>query len=135
MIRRPPRSTRTDTLFPYTTLFRSDPADGKVYNASVLLDGGKVAAVRYKWDLPNYGVFDEKRVFASGPMPGPINFRGVRLGVMVCEDMWTPDVTECLEESGAELLIVLNGSPWTVRKWDARLQLAVAARKSTRLNS
>jgi NAD+ synthase len=100
--------------------------DGKVYNAALLLDGGKVAAVRFKHDLPNYGVFDEKRVFSAGPLPGPINFRDVRLGVLVCEDMWTPDVTECLEESGAELLVVLNGSPYTHDKWDERLNLAVA---------
>jgi NAD+ synthase len=103
-----------------------DAADGQVYNAALLLDEGEVKAVRYKYDLPNYGVFDEKRVFAAGPLPGPISFRGVRLGVMVCEDMWTPDVTECLQESGAEMLVVLNGSPWTVDKWDTRLNLAVA---------
>jgi NAD+ synthase len=101
-------------------------ADGKVYNAAVLLDDGKIAAVRYKHDLPNYSVFDEKRVFTAGPLPGPVNFRGVRLGVMVCEDMWTPDVTECLEESGAEILVVLNGSPYALDKSDERLNLAVA---------
>jgi len=100
--------------------------DGKPYNAALLLDGGKVAAVRYKHDLPNYGVFDEKRVFEAGPPPGPINFRGVRLGVMICEDMWTPDVSECLEESGAEILVVINGSPFALGKWDQRLSLAVA---------
>jgi NAD+ synthase len=100
--------------------------DGKVYNAALLLDEGKIAAVRLKHDLPNYGVFDEKRVFAAGPLPGPINFRDVRLGVLVCEDMWAPDVTECLEESGAEILVVLNGSPFTQDKWDERLNLAVA---------
>ncbi len=99
--------------------------EGKVYNAALLLDGGKVAAVRLKHDLPNYGVFDEKRVFAAGPLPGPVNFRGVRLGVMVCEDMWKADVTECLEESGAEILVVLNGSPYALEKWDERLNLAV----------
>ncbi len=65
---------------------------GKVYNAALLLEGGRVASVRLKHELPNYGVFDEKRVFAAGPAPGPIPFRGVRLGVMVCEDMWFPDV-------------------------------------------
>src|ERR1700741_2956107 len=62
--------------------------DNKLYNAALLLDGGKIAAVRYKHDLPNYGVFDEKRVFAPGPLPGPVPFRGARLGVMICEDMW-----------------------------------------------
>ena len=60
----------------------------KLYNAVALLDGGKIVALRFKVDLPNYGVFDEKRVFASGPMPGPVNFRGVRLGLPICEDIW-----------------------------------------------
>src|SRR5579859_3990590 len=57
---------------------------GKLYNAVALLDGGRVASLRFKVDLPNYGVFDEKRVFAPGPMPGPIGFRGVRIGVPIC---------------------------------------------------
>ncbi|MBM3531911.1 MAG: NAD+ synthase [Alphaproteobacteria bacterium] len=100
--------------------------DGKTYNAALLADGGKIVATRLKHDLPNYGIFDEKRVFAAGPMPGPIAFRGVRLGVMICEDMWTPDVTETLEESGAELLIVPNGSPYEHDKLDERVNLAVA---------
>jgi NAD+ synthase len=99
--------------------------NGKLYNAAFLLDSGVVAAKRFKHDLPNYGVFDEKRVFASAPPPGPINFRGVRLGLMICEDMWTPDVTETLQESGAELLIVPNGSPYESDKLDERLNLAV----------
>ena len=107
--------------------------DGAVYNAAVLLDGGAVADVRRKHDLPNYGVFDEKRVFAAGPLPGPVNFRGVRLGVMVCEDMWTDEVAECLEESGAEILVVVNGSPYETDKTDRRLGLAVARVTESRL--
>ncbi len=100
--------------------------DGALYNAAALLDGGKVAAVRYKYDLPNYGVFDEKRVFRPGPLPGPVGFRGVRLGLMVCEDMWTEDVTECLQESGAEILVALNGSPFETDKPDDRVNFGVA---------
>ena len=100
--------------------------DGALYNAAFLLDHGRLAAVRKKHELPNYGVFDEKRLFAAGPLNGPMDFRGTRLGVMVCEDMWTADVTECLEESGAEILIVLNGSPFETDKPDHRLNLAVA---------
>jgi NAD+ synthase len=106
---------------------------GRLYNAMLLLRDGKVASARYKHDLPNYGVFDEKRVFAPGPVPGPMAFplsgRGgdqVRLGGMVCEDMWTGDVAEGLEESGAEILIVPNGSPFEHDKQDVRLNLAVA---------
>ena len=100
--------------------------DGKLFNAVMLLDKGKIVTIRYKNLLPTYGVFDEDRVFERGPMPGPISFKGVRLGVMICEDMWKPDVTECLDESGAEILIVINGSPFEVDKPDQRLNLAVA---------
>ncbi len=103
-----------------------EAADGVVYNACMLLDEGRIAAVCRKHELPNYGVFDEKRVFAAGPAPGPIGFRGAPLGVMICEDMWTPDVTECLEETGAEILVVVNGSPFETDKPDDRLGLAVA---------
>lgn len=100
--------------------------EDKLYNAVALLDAGAVQATRYKVHLPNYGVFDEPRVFASGPMPGPVNFRGVRLGVPVCEDIWYPDVVECLEETGAELLLVPNGSPFDAGKFDRRTQHAIA---------
>jgi len=100
--------------------------EGKLYNCALVLDGGEITAVRAKHELPNYGVFDEKRVFQPGPLPGPAPFRGVRLGLMVCEDMWFSDLTECLEESGAEILIVLNGSPFETDKLDERLSYAVA---------
>ena len=99
---------------------------GQVYNAVALLDGGQVAGLRYKVDLPNYSVFDEKRVFKAGPLPGPVNFRGVRLGIPVCEDIWNDEVPECLAESGAEILIVPNGSPYEMDKADRRQQLSVA---------
>jgi NAD+ synthase len=97
----------------------------KLYNAVALLDGGRIAALRFKVDLPNYGVFDEKRVFAAGPMPGPVNFRGVRLGLPICEDIWGEEVVECLAETGAELLIVPNGSPYWRDKDDLRLNVAI----------
>ena len=98
--------------------------DGKLYNAMALLDGGRIAAWTRKHELPNYGVFDEKRVFAPGPLPGPLAFRGVRLGVPICEDIWFPDVCECLAETGAEILLVPNGSPYELDKDDKRLSLA-----------
>ena len=100
--------------------------NGRLHNAMFLLDGGKIAGITRKHDLPNYGTFDEKRVFAAGPLPGPLAFRGARLGVPICEDMWAPDVIECLMETGADLLIVPNGSPFEVGKDDRRLSLAVA---------
>src|ERR1700726_362129 len=105
--------------------------DGKLYNAYALLAGGRIETVRFKVNLPNYGVFDEKRVFAPGPVPGPVNFRGVRLGLPVCEDTWTDwgdyeNVVETLAESGGEILIVPNGSPYWHNKSDVRLNVAVA---------
>ena len=99
--------------------------DGRLYNAVALLDGGEVAAVRNKVLLPNYGVFDEKRVFDPGEMPGPVSFRDVRIGVPICEDIWQPAVVECLEENGAEMLLVPNGSPFETTKDDIRLNIAV----------
>jgi NAD+ synthase len=99
---------------------------GNLYNACLLLEAGKVAAHTYKYDLPNYGVFDEKRVFTPGPMPGPFNIRGVRIGVPICEDIWTPDVVECLAETGGEILLVPNGSPFEAGKEDVRLNLVAA---------
>src|SRR6516162_5597134 len=105
--------------------------NGKLYNSYCLLDRGAIAAVRLKVNLPNYGVFDERRVFAAGPVPGPVSFRGVRLGLPICEDIWTDwgdyeNVVECLAETGAELLIVPNGSPYWRDKNDVRLNVAVA---------
>lgn len=100
--------------------------DGARRNCAVLLDAGEIQAVRLKHDLPNYGVFDEKRVFSPGPMPGPISFRGYRLGVLICEDLWKPDVAEALAETGAEIFIVPNGSPFEDDKGDERLSIAIA---------
>ncbi len=102
------------------------PEDGKLYNSIALLDGGRLAGVRHKVELPNYGVFDEKRVFDQGPMPGPVNFRGARLGVPICEDIWKDEVTECLQETGSEILLVPNGSPFDWPKPDMRMNVVVA---------
>ncbi|MGY3697719.1 NAD+ synthase [Bradyrhizobium sp. USDA 3240] len=106
--------------------------DGKLYNACALLDGGRIAALRFKANLPNYGVFDEKRLFARGPASGPVTVRGVRIGVPICEDIWLEEsedyenVVECLAETGAEILIVPNGSPYARDKADLRLSIVVA---------
>jgi NAD+ synthase len=100
--------------------------DGKLYNAAALLDGGRIKGLRFKSNLPNYGVFDEKRVFAAGPLPGPMDFNGIRLGVPVCEDIWEADVVECLHETGAEILVVLNGSPYHHGKQLQRMNIAVS---------
>lgn len=96
------------------------------YNAVALLDGGRIVAERYKVDLPNYSEFDEKRIFDVGPMPGPVNFRGIRLGLPICEDIWGDfGVCETLAETGAELLLVANGSPYYREKIDVRYQVVL----------
>jgi NAD+ synthase len=102
--------------------------DGALYNGIALLDGGQIAAVRYKHELPNYGTFDEKRIFASGPLPEPVLFKGVRIGVPICEDGWLAPVSLHLKERGAELLISTNGSPYEIDKDDRRLEEVFAAR-------
>jgi NAD+ synthase len=123
------------------TEFAKDTADGGpgfiigtplkrksgTHNSIVVADGGKIIAERFKLDLPNYGEFDEKRVFQPGPdMPGPVNFRGVRLGIPICEDIWGEvDVCETLAESGAEILLVPNGSPYYRGKVDVRQQVVI----------
>jgi NAD+ synthase len=98
-----------------------------IHNAVIVADGGKIIAERFKVDLPNYGEFDEKRVFQAGPdMPGPVNFRGIRLGIPICEDIWGDfGVCETLAESGAELLVVPNGSPYYRGKVDIRHQIVI----------
>lgn len=107
--------------------------NGELFNAALLLADGAVVTKRYKHVLPTYGVFDEDRVFSRGPIPGPIAFKGVRLGVMICEDMWEQDVAEGLQESGAEILIVINGSPYEIDKPDQRMNFAVGRVSETGL--
>jgi NAD+ synthase len=102
--------------------------NGALYNGVALLDGGRIVAVRYKHELPNYGTFDEKRIFASGPLPEPVEFRGVKLGLPICEDGWLAPVSKHLAERGAEILISVNGSPYEIDKDDRRLEEVFAAR-------
>ena len=105
---------------------------GSVYNAAIVIDKGTTAR-RFKSDLPNYGVFDEKRVFTPGPLPAPVDFRGTKIGVPVCEDIWTSAVTNHLAKAGAEFFLVPNGSPYETGKFPRRIELARArARESNR---
>jgi NAD+ synthase len=98
---------------------------GHIYNAAFVMDGGAITARRAKHELPNYGVFDDKRVFDPGPEPGPVVFRGTRIGLMICEDWWFPRVSETLVETGAEVLLSINGSPFESQKVEQRIQLAL----------
>ncbi len=103
--------------------------DGALHNGVALLDQGKIAAVRFKHELPNYGVFDEPRVFSPGPLPEPIVFKGTMIGLPICEDIWLPDVCRHLADFGAELFISVNGSPYEIDKDTLRID-GVAKRRA-----
>ncbi|MEQ1542051.1 MAG: NAD+ synthase [Novosphingobium sp.] len=103
--------------------------DGNLHNGIALLDQGKVAAVRFKHELPNYGTFDEMRLFQPGPLPEPIVFKGTMIGLPICEDIWHPDVCRHLADFGAELLICINGSPYEIDKDTLRID-GVAKRRA-----
>ena len=103
-------------------------AQGVLFNVVALLEGGAVTHIRQKRELPNYGTFDEKRLFAPGPLPAPIPFRGVQLGVPICEDIWFPFVTAHLKAQGAEILISPNGSPFEIDKDDRRVNAVAGTR-------
>jgi NAD+ synthase len=107
-------------------------ANGCLHNAAALVANGR-SELRFKYELPNYGVFDEKRVFQPGPLPDPVLFHGVRLGLPICEDIWFPAVTAHLVRAGAEILLVPNGSPFEVEKFDERLELARARTSESRV--
>jgi NAD+ synthase len=106
---------------------------GQNFNAMILADGGRVLGRTFKHELPNYGTFDEKRIFTPGPLPGPFEFKGVRIGVPICEDMWLEPVCAHLAELGAELFLVPHGSPYELDKIDTRERLARARTTSTGL--
>jgi NAD+ synthase len=103
--------------------------DGALHNGVALLDQGRVAAVRFKHELPNYGTFDEVRLFQPGPLPEPIVFKGTMIGVPICEDIWQPDVCKHLADFGAELFICVNGSPYEIDKDTLRID-GVAKRRA-----
>ena len=106
---------------------------GYNYNAAVLADGGRVLGRTLKRELPNYGTFDEKRIFVPGPLPEPIEFKGVKIGVPICEDIWQEIVCAHLAEAGAEMLLVPNGSPYELDKDDKRYKLVRSRALQTEL--
>ncbi len=108
--------------------------NGNLYNGIALLEDGQIKAARYKVELPNYGTFDEKRLFTSGPLPEPIDFRGCKIGLPICEDVWFPTVCEHLKAQGTEMLISVHGSPYEIEKDDRRLgQVATQRVRETQL--
>jgi NAD+ synthase len=107
--------------------------EGIVYNTAFLLGDGRLMHRQYKHNLPNYGVFDEKRVFAEGKVPAPVEWRGVKLGILICEDMWSREAATRQKIEGAELLISINASPYEFKKQEIRTGVAIARVKETGL--
>ncbi len=105
-----------------------------LYNAVAILSEGRVAELRFKHELPNYAVFDEKRVFDAGPWPAPVTIAGIKVGIPICEDIWFDRVTQSLKQQGAELLIVPNGSPYRRPVKQERLATARARVAETGLS-
>ena len=97
--------------------------NGQPYNAVIVAGDGRELFVSLKRELPNYGTFDEKRVFASGPLPDVFEYKGVRIGLPICEDIWLEDVCQHLAAQGADLFLVANGSPYELNKDDIRRTL------------
>ncbi len=97
-----------------------------LYNAYLILKNGRVGSKALKHHLPNETVFDEVRLYDSGPLGGPYSVGNTRIGSPICEDGWHPDVAETLEETGAEFLLIPNGSPYFRNKYDVRLNHMVA---------
>lgn len=104
-----------------------------LFNAYWILQDGVVKHLILKHDLPNKAVFDEKRVFQSAPLQGPFSLNGIRIGLPICEDAWHAEVCDTLAETGAEMLIVPNGSPFYRDKFEARMNLMVARTVETGL--
>jgi NAD+ synthase len=100
--------------------------EGRLYNAWHILKAGRIVARTLKHELPNYNVFDEMRHFSAGPLSGPFDAGGVRIGTPICEDAWFPDVPEAMAESGAEIFVVANGSPYFRGKFAIRMNQMVA---------
>jgi len=91
-------------------------AGTQIFNSAALIEGGQVRATHRKSSLPNYKVFDEKRYFKSGGQPTVVDYRGFRIGVLVCEDIWEPEPAQMAKSAGAEMFVVLNASPYEIHK-------------------
>ena len=101
-------------------------AGTSIYNSAALMGGGMVAAIHRKAELPNYKVFDEKRYFQPGAQPSVVDVQGFRCGLLVCEDIWEPEEAQMARSDGAELLIVINASPYEIHKQRERETVARA---------
>src|SRR5215472_3495048 len=108
-------------------------AGAGIYNSGALIAGGEIAAIHRKAELPNYKVFDEKRYFRAGNQPTVSDCRGFRTGLLVCEDIWEPSAAQLVRADGAQLLVVINASPYEIHKQREREEVARARIREVRL--
>lgn len=107
--------------------------NGNLYNAVHIIHQSAIIGTTYKYNLPTYGVFDEKRIFKPAVLPSPIMFKNQSLGLLICEDMWCAEPAGMLKDKGAESLIVVNASPYTLKKHPTRVNIAKARAQETSL--
>ena len=117
----------------YMLLSTAYQLDGSLYNCVLVITNGKIIQILPKVHLPNYSVFDEKRLFVKGESADPVEIRGVKLGVMTCEDLWFPDVSQQLSDKGAEILLAINSSPYDIEKRDLRNKIVFVRNQETNL--
>ena len=110
-----------------------DYTDDIIYNAAALIRDGKLLANYHKQELPNYLVFDEKRYFKQGQESCVFELNGIRVGLLICEDIWEPAPARAAKAAGAQLLVVINGSPYSLRYQRRREDIARARIKDTGL--
>lgn len=91
-----------------------------IYNAALFVEKGAIKSITLKNNLPNYGVFDEQRVFKPGPLPEPVEFKGHKIGIVICEDIWLDECAAHLKQKGAEIILSPNGSPFAATKRSRR---------------
>lgn len=124
------RDTKGFPAYIFTTPWTHD---GKNHNAALFVENGEIKAKIFKTNLPNYGVFDEWRVFKPGPYPDVVPFKGHKLGILICEDIWFPEGAAHLKERGAEIILSPNGSPYSTKKRKMRDDIISARVKETGL--
>ena len=117
---------REEAQTPAVVIGFPEYAGAAIYNSAALISGGLAAALHRKAELPNYKVFDEKRYFQAGAQPTVVDVKGCRCALLVCEDIWTPEAAQLARADGAELLLVINASPYEIHKQRERESVARA---------
>lgn len=106
---------------------------GAIYNTVSLYAAGEIVSTYHKQNLPNYGVFDEKRTFTAGVKPTVVEFKGHRLGLLICEDLWSADIVQATAKAGADVLIAVNASPYEMHKFSKRIDILTARCEENKL--